>query len=326
MKRSQVVLIAALVAQLLLILLLRGPLSRDGSRGDAAALLPELASATVQRIEIADADGNAVTLEHGDHGWAIPSLGGYPADAQKIEQLIESLGDVDGRRPVVSSARHHAALKVGDGEFERRVRIWSEAGGERPLELLIGTSPNYQVSNVRRGGDDRVYEGQGVSAFDLPGRPDGWIDRKLVDAAVDGISRIEVGNRRGRFALEQREGHWSIAEPASRSSRALDQAKVQAFVRSVAPLYVSEAAGARDAAQGLDAAAATVTLRLGPHPDEATAVGAPAARIVTLLVGAETPAGNGMRYAAVEGSSVTATIAKATADKLIDQALDDLLP
>lgn len=324
MKRSHLVLGVVLVAQILLILLVRGPLSGTGARGEAGTLLPELESVTVGKVEITDGDGKSVTLERDGDAWLLPALGGYPADGAKVADVLAKLREVDGRRPVVSSGRHHAALKVADGDFERRVRMWGDTDG-KPVELYIGSSPNYQVSNVRRGGADRVYEGQGVSAFDLPATPEGWIDRKLVDAEAEGVSRIELQNRRGRFALEKREGHWSVVEPSSRSSRALDQTKVETFVRMVAPLYVSEAAGARTTGQGLDSPIATVTLHLGPHPDEATALGAAPARVVTIYVGAEKPDGAGMRYAGLDGANVTAVIVKATADKLADQSLDDLL-
>lgn len=324
MNRTHMWLGVVLAVQVLLILLFRGPLSGGGERGDAGTLLPELESMTAQRIEITDGTGQSVVLARDGDAWTVQSLDGYPADTEKVNKALAALGEVNGRRPVVSSGRYHAALKVGSDAFERRVRIWGEGERDAEAELFIGTSPNYQVSHVRRGGDDHVYEGQGVSAFDMPAGADAWANRKLVDLTVDAVSSIEVANRHGRFALEQREGHWSVKEPSARASRSLDQEKVASLVRLLAPLYVSEAAGRRDASHGMDRPAATVTLRVGPHPEEATAIGAAPPSFVTLQVGAEKPGADGLRYAGVDGSDFSAVIAKATADKLLEQRLNDL--
>jgi hypothetical protein len=321
--RAHKLLAALLAVQVILLVIARGPWAGNRGRTESGPLLPELESVTAQKIEIEDADGKSVVLEREGQAWALETQGGYPADTSRVRQLLTDLAAARKGRPVVSSGRYHKALKVADGAFERRVRLWDGTDRSPRVELYVGTSPSYQASNVRRGGDDRVFEASGINAFDLSAAPDAWVDRNLVSVSSGDVTAIEVKNRGGRFALEKRDGVWKVTQPAARAGRTADSDKVMEFLRPLAPLSLESPVGAREPAQGLDDPAAMVVLKTG-GPVASAAEANPAAKVVTLLVGAE-KADTGGRFVSTDGFGYTATIVKSTADRILDQKLGDLL-
>ena len=190
--------------------------------------------------------------------------------------------------------------------------------------MYFGTSPNVQATHVRRGGDDRVFEAS-MSAFDVPAGPSSWVNRRLVDLVSDDVTSIEVANRHGRFALENRDGEWRVTRPSSRVGRTASTEDVMNLVRPLAGLNVSEPVGPRDVSHGLDDPAATVTLRTGPLPAAGDDPAVDAGMVVTLEIGGETGAANGERYVSKDGFGFVATLSKSNADRALDQKLSDLL-
>ena len=134
-------------------------------------------------------------------------------------------------------------MKVTDDAHERRVRIWG-ANDEPLADLYLGTSPNYQVSHVRRAGEDAVFEARGLSAWDLRTDEASWVRKAFVDAPADAVLSVSVQNVHGRFTLErdtaaEDEPQWRLADGVT--PRPLDDGKVDAFVQSIAGLPVDRA-------------------------------------------------------------------------------------
>jgi hypothetical protein len=90
-SRGQLALAGLLVVQLVLIVTTRGPLAHSTAPGKPTALLPGMASITPSKLEIWGPDKERITLLRDGSHWAVQEAGGYPADDQKVQDLIDKL-------------------------------------------------------------------------------------------------------------------------------------------------------------------------------------------------------------------------------------------
>lgn len=329
MTRTQLWLGGALVVQLA-ILVAMSVWSDGSAAAEPRAMFPELDDAVPARIEISDTDASGpLTLETAAGGWTLPDQGGYPADSARVEELLSKLRDLEVRRAVVSSSRYHATLKVDADDFERRVRVVDDEGATI-ADLLLGTSPNYQIAHVRRGDDDRVYEARGISAWDLNRDSGSWVDTGLIDVPHESIVAVRVTNPAGRFALkrdttDEAAGKWQWAD-ASRGRP--DDAKVDSLVRTLAGLKLSRPAGRADVeGYGLAEPVASVEIDYeAPGTDDQPEGVPPALETVRLALGGEVtePDAAKGRYAARSDSEFAVVVGQWDADKIVEQSSDDL--
>lgn len=325
MDRTQRLLAWLLGIQIVLLAILHAPFGRHGAAA-SGPLLPALSSMTPQVLQIAGGDGATVTLERRAGGWSLSDPAGYPALGDKVDELMRSLKKLAPGRQVVSGSRYHAALKVADDAFERRVRLWDKPGGGRAsLELYVGTSPGADYTHVRVGGNDRVYEAAGLSAFDLPDDAGSWVERRLVDWKSEDVGGVEITNHRGSFALEKRAGSWAVRAPAARAKAELDPSKVNDLVNALCGLSLDTPAAVLDEkAQGLAAPEATVVLDPAPAADSTSVIHRPRAKL-TIRIGAPVPGKTDERYATRDGLAFAVTLAKWATDRPDTVALGDLV-
>jgi hypothetical protein len=339
MTRTQTILAGLLALQAAAIFLVHeaGGSTAPPERRPLFEGLDDLAPARLE-VQGSEADKKVTLVREGD-AWAIEESGRYPADAEKVQKLIESLGDLQVRRPVVTSSRYHKALKVTDAEHERHLRIYAAGDDDPEVDLYVGTSPNYRTTHVRRADDDPVYEVAGLGAYDIRDTPSGWINTRLVDVKFDDVTGIRVQNKNGAFQLERMaDGAWRLA---SGREMKLDKAEVDSLVRSAAAINAADPEGPIDRpAQGLEPAAATVTLFVrepaeekeeGDAAAEAEAAAAPEGatapvREITIWIGKEVPDKDSQRYVAYSDFGFTARAWKGSLDRLVDAKLDDLKP
>lgn len=178
----------------------------------------------VQRIEIT-AEDQTLALERTANGWALPGLGGFPADRDKVEALLVSLSTLPRSLPVASSGEAQARLKVADEHPASRVKL---IGREGPLaELLTGESPGFRRLYGRVPGDDNVYDVP-LAGFQLATDNDDWVlrDKLQLDAAA--INRISTPD----WTLSRVGSDWQLQD----DPRPLDQSKVETLVRRIANL------------------------------------------------------------------------------------------
>ncbi|TDI32072.1 MAG: DUF4340 domain-containing protein [Acidobacteria bacterium] len=259
MNHKQTILAVFLVAQVVLLVILRGPFSSQAAASTVQPFLPELDGLVATRVAIESGDGETVSLSLEDDAWTLDDMDGFPVDGGKVDTLIQDLRRLKVRRPVVTSSRFHDQLMVGDSEFERHVRIWGDVEGDPAVDFLVGASPNYRVSDVRRGGQDDVYEVMGLSSWDLQSDVGSWIDKKLVDVPADEVTGLKVVNGNGTFELKKEDGTWTVLTGSPGGE--LDQGAVDSLVRAYASLYLADPVGKIDAAaQGLDQPVAEIHL------------------------------------------------------------------
>ena len=348
MTRLQIVLATLLAAQALVLAFTWG----SGPSGSASSspLFPELEGESAVRLEIVDPgsgdESETLVLEQGDAGWSLPAVGGFPVDEERIDGVLDQLGQLTVRVPVVRQPRHHESFEVAEGKHQRKLRLWvGDPSGDPDAELLVGSSPNYRRTNVRRSGADEVYEIKGLPSYDLRTDAGAWIDKAFVDVSYDEIESATIDNAQGRLELLPGGEGWTVA---GAGDGAFDGDKLESLVRSISSLWFDQPVGPVDpSAHGFDDPQATVILRYRPksrsaakaeseaegetEPDEGgegepgAASGAPV-ETVRLIVGKPVPDEAGKYYATREGFGYTVTLSRVDAERLVDQGRDALRP
>ncbi len=327
MNRMQLGLLALLVAQIALIAVCRSTASGPTT---PEALFPGLDTNSIRKLSIEEpADKKVTTLVRAGGGWTVAEADGFPADATRIDQLIETLQRLQVSRAVVTNKRYHEAFAVEDAKANARVRAWTDPAADPVLDLLVGSSSNYRATHVRRASDDSVYEVRDLAAYDVRADRGSWIDKALIDAAPDQVRRLSLTNAHGTFEIERGDNSWRAADG---SGAALDTSKVEAFLGTVTNLRLADASGVLDeVVQGFVSATATLRLWVA-KPALIAAEGAeaetPAAgeSEIVIRVGSTVAGREGERYITRSGLAYAGTIWEGSLTRLFEDRIQTFAP
>lgn len=191
--RNLAILLAAQLA------LAAGLLWWQGRDPSAAATRPlfEFDVAAVDRIAIEGPEGARVELTRSGSGdgatWGVVQAGGFPAQGSRVRQLVERLHGLEVGAPVTRSPGTHERFRVTDEAFERRLQV---SAGDTPVAtLLLGSSQGPRQTSARALGHDEVHAVD-WQVYDLPARPEDWIDRTVLRIPKEEVEWVEVGGRR----------------------------------------------------------------------------------------------------------------------------------
>ena len=309
--RTQTVLASILFVQVVLILLLRSPLTGGGAAPEPGLLLPELADREPLRIELVEGEGDPLTLERSGEAWSIPEAGGYPADPVRVSDLLDRLRNLRVSRPVVRNARYHDSLEVTEDAPQARVRLWGAGDDEPMVTLLFGSSPNYRTIHLRRADRDEVYEVRDLATYDVAANPASWVNRKFLDVPEDDVVSARIENASGIVAIERSADGWSMTAPGAGPA---DPDEVAGLLSAISTLQLADPAGPLDeAAQGFDRPAAVLTLRVGGDEEGA------APREIVLRVGAPVPDNDSQRFVARSGFEFAGRVWASSVERLIEE-------
>lgn len=206
MTRLHSTLLGALGVQALLATATWWP--RDTASVEAKPLVA-IPSQDVTRIVIERSGEGAEPLElvNAAGGWSIASSAGYPAAADKVQALLETVLDIQVRRPIATKSINHDALHVGEGDWGKKLRL---EAGEQSVELILGAASG-QASHVRLAGQDAVYTARGLSEWSIKDRPSSYWDPEVVDLDLDSATDITVQTREGaNIHLARGDGGWTF--------------------------------------------------------------------------------------------------------------------
>jgi len=154
MQRTIGVLVFLLAAQLILAAAMSftGP-SLKAQRPDTPLL--DLHGQAVDRLTIEGSDHKQVVLARQGKAWVLPESDDFPADAAKVDALLERLKGLQRGLAVGATASAQRRFKVSDNDFERRLTL---AANDKTLgTLYLGTSPGLRQVHARTAADDAVY-------------------------------------------------------------------------------------------------------------------------------------------------------------------------
>ncbi|MBS0448664.1 MAG: DUF4340 domain-containing protein [Proteobacteria bacterium] len=185
---------------LVLQLALAAVLTRHGDRlapqrSDAKLVAADLKD--IDRLTIAgpvapDAAASAPTplvIVKKDGRWQMPGYFDAPADAVKVQAMVDRLGRLQRGLPIATTAGALDRFEVSDRHYERRIVA---AAGEKTLATVyIGASAGPRKSDARTDADAAVYAVE-LSSYELPVGGQEWLDAGLLARDAKTIAAIDV--------------------------------------------------------------------------------------------------------------------------------------
>lgn len=221
------VLIALLVAQLVAALVLASNAMQSATIADTPLL--DLSGKQVTRIEIST-DDEQVVLARANDTWVLPALADFPADADRVEQLLGTLTALKRPLPVGSSSEAQRRLKVADDNAERRISLSDETG--KLAQLLIGDSPGFRRLYGRLADKEAVYD-LPLANFQVAANSDDWVKQDQLRVDAEAIERISIDD----WMLSRADGSWQLETEANPSEDgSISTSEVDALVSRIANL------------------------------------------------------------------------------------------
>ena len=177
-------------------------LSDGDARSDGGPWIT-LDTALIHQIRVSDGEGDLVLSNDDDQGWRIEDL---PADGDKIENILNKLGDLEAPWPVATTDDAIGRFEVGDESYQRRVVIRDT--NDTLVDLYLGTSPGYQRVHARKSGESDVFS-VALSNFEFPVNLDGWLDKALLTAEEE-PTLITTTLASGKTVLKKSDEGWLI--------------------------------------------------------------------------------------------------------------------
>ncbi len=237
MNRTMTILAGALAAQLGL-----AAITWQDNRPEPVEAHPlvQLDKAAVTELVLWDAprpdeEPKSITLGKADGNWVIVNRGNYPADATKVDEVLDILADLSVRVPLATSAQSHNKLKVSDSDYTRKVSI---TAGDTKTVLFLGAG-TAGGGLVRLAESAEVFRVAGLSPWSVRPTARSYHLPNYIDAEVASLTSLEI--RRGESALildRGADGVWS--SPQLTEGQVLDPTKVVALVSKAAKVRIGD--------------------------------------------------------------------------------------
>jgi hypothetical protein len=307
LRRFNQVLAGVLVVQIVLSVVVFWP--RSAATGASEPVFPELSSADVATLAIADADGNSITLRQVIGEWVLPDADDFPADADKVTTFLGKVLSLNTGRLVTRTDASHKRLQVSPTDYLRRIGL-EVADGEK-YTIYLGSSPSYGATHFRLDGQNETYLTGEITSWEAAARASSWIDTSYLSIPEEDIVGVRLQNAQGELSFVKGEDDaWTMAEVAEGDE--VGPTKIASVVRRAASIVMTAPLGKTALPEyGMDAPSAVVTI-------------ATADKSVTLRVGAKSADDNS--YVVISSESpYHVRVSEYTAKDLVEKGYDDFL-
>lgn len=176
-----------------------------GETTSSGKALPDLQAnaGKVQHIAVTQG-GKPLTIERVEDRWLITSQGGYPANAEKVRNLITALSDAKLLEPKTKSPARYALLEVGDpAEANSNARLikLEDSSGKPLAEIIAGkqrpgggatsaTGQQQTATYVRRPNEEQSW----LASTDIAGGATlkDWADARVFELPTEKIKDVTV--------------------------------------------------------------------------------------------------------------------------------------
>ena len=222
----QTVLGVILLAQLIVVAVVWGLQSRPG---DAPPVFLSFDASSADTLSVADSE-STVTVARADGEWQLPngSPNGLPADAGKIDGVLQKLSDAAAGWPVATSESAMKRFEVVEEAHQRHVLIG--AGEETLADIYLGTSPTYGKVHARHAAGGPVYAIT-FSNYEAGTKQSDWLRKSLLqpDGEVRSVARTSAD---AEWTLTSSDAGWTT------DGVELDQDETNTFVDRLRRLNV----------------------------------------------------------------------------------------
>lgn len=242
-----------------------------------------------------DKQGEVVELAKSGDDWLLRSGGDYPAQSDKVKEMIGKLAALSSSETVTEQQSHQRKLEVADDKYQRKVEIQRKGG--KPLTFFIGSSPAFKRVHVRLAGEKAVHLAGEFSAWDLSTNAGGWVDTQYFKTDSKQVVSLSLKNNHGTITLTRAAADQAWALEGLPAGQKLKSGDVDGLVNAATAITLEAPLGKnKQADYGFDNPLATLTL-VTEKPVKApasaasdagpTAAPAPERQTVTILVGAK---------------------------------------
>lgn len=169
--------------------------------------------AALDRIEISTGDSTIELLKK-DGQWQMGD--GLPVAESRVDELLRQFEQLRRGWAVATSNEAAKRFEVTEDKFKRKVRL--RQGDKEVDMLLVGTSPSFRHTHVRKPGDDEIYSVK-LDEFSLATERDNWLDTQLMRPQGD-IVALQFGEH----TVKKVAGQWPASTPESVAAAAGDAA------------------------------------------------------------------------------------------------------
>jgi hypothetical protein len=164
---------------------------------------------TVDQIDIATDTGESLRLKLKGQSWVLDN--DLPVAQGKMTELLTSLKSARTGWPIATTPEAAQQLNVADTQFRRKLGF-SSKGTELPA-LLIGSSPSFKNSHVRKQGTTDIHSLE-IDEYYLSADAESWIDAYFLRLNEDQITELHLGER----IVSKQNGQWTQPSSAAASS------------------------------------------------------------------------------------------------------------
>jgi hypothetical protein len=313
MKRIQQILLAILLVQAIISVIVYWPSEASTITGEL--LLGNFTADEVEFISIRDIDGNYLELSKSGSDWVLPVVGNFPANSEKVEQIIDKILAIKSNRLVTRTESSHQRLQVAEDDYSRMVVIGNDGGEENTI--FIGSSTGAQATHIRKDGQDEVFLTGEISAWEAATNSSSWIDTVYLTISSEEIMDAVLENGYGIMEFERDEtDRWVMKGLFDEEE--LDLSQLTSLLSKLTSLRMIEPLGIQDKVEyGFAEPLARLTLTI--HDEE---LGVD--EEITLLVGALTPEGDGY-YVYSSASPYYVTISNFSIEDFVNFTKGDFL-
>ncbi len=195
-KRSKVLLVAMVLLLVAAYAVQRNERAATPDAGAGQALAPKVKPALndITHFDIAG-EFDHVTLHVVDGVWKVKEVFDYPANRDRVRQLMVRLGDARLKEQKTSKAEQYKALHLTK-EFAKHLRVYAK-GKERPIsDIYIGKySSGFGGSYVRRKGEEAVWLVSQDLSVDEAAMA--WLDENLFNIERAEVRSVDIRRTKG---------------------------------------------------------------------------------------------------------------------------------
>ena len=181
-------------------------------------------SRAVDEIRIGDKYDNQTILVKSGGRWLVPAMENLPANAAKVDALLEGIINQPADWPIGVSAAARQRFQVVDYHYQKHLSFFSD--GSELGSIFLGSSPGFRKVHARNASQGAIY-GITFNAFDAPAFNDAWLDPRLLQ--LRSLLRIDAD----LYSVSFEDGTWQ-----SGIGRTPDQQELESLVDAFRTLMI----------------------------------------------------------------------------------------
>lgn len=180
-------------------------------------------------------DNKVIIVKDGDK-WRVSNHFNSPAKKETVEDYLDKIISLQGEmRAELPTDDALADYNLKDDQAFH-IDIYTSSTGEPALKLLVGKSPSYQLTFVRRAGERKVYNGgvnfrqeAGIYGDEPESTPtaERWLDKDILKVEKDKIIRLAYEMPDKKLTFERKEKETPQEEQQSATTEGTKEGNVE---------------------------------------------------------------------------------------------------